>query len=475
MKKRNESWICYLKTDIGRQVLWVSLALSTASLLVASIALPLQRRPGGHIQGSEIKQLEKQKQAPSSNFIQNDQTHFLTFNSVTGPKGPDDAQNACAYYKAIGAIKPNVALNCNDVDPTDVNFLTPREGIALGITFNDWKNKNNLKINPDTNGNGNPFDDDDDEEVSALYFNAVDLALGRSMHGKTSLATSTVFPFINKVETTAYYVCNYDKETALEDAKNDPDNSNAVACVAFDHSEDVPFTKFYVFKQGNLVPSAKLDEDGEKFVPGLCKACHGGNNREPFPGLGDNPTNGNIGAYFLPFDLDNFDYLEDSAFSRRAQEGKFKRLNQMIPNPAPVVRELITGWYDMGRLDEQDSEFIPSGWMGNEQLYRRVVKPSCRTCHVAMRPGFDFATLAGFTLLARAGAGTTETPFGLIHGRVCANAQVTTPPDDVRLFRSMPNSAVTFDQFWLNRVARAVLVRFLRDALGDPSITCPPP
>jgi hypothetical protein len=80
----------------------------------------------------------------------------------------------------------------------DVNFLTPREGIALGITFNDWKNKNNLKINPDTNGNGNPFDDDDDEEVSALYFNAVDLALGRSMHGKTSLATSTVLILVSR-------------------------------------------------------------------------------------------------------------------------------------------------------------------------------------------------------------------------------------------------------------------------------------
>src|SRR5439155_7486228 len=101
-----------------------------------------------------------------------------------------------------------------------------------------------------------------------------------------------------------------------------------------------------------------------------------------------------IGAHFLPFDLDNFDYLDDSMFSRRAQESKFRTLNEMIlkTNPPAVISELIDGWYGPpdanGRRPrvEQDSEFIPPEWTEDEQLYRRVVKPSCRTCHVAMQP-----------------------------------------------------------------------------------------
>jgi hypothetical protein len=359
MKKRNEGWTSYLKTDTARQVLWLSVVLSAASLLVAGIVLSLQ------VQLSSAAQRRPQPETlPSDQF---GESHFLIYNGI------DDAVSACKYYKAIGAINPNSVLAqdsaCDQIDPMNFNFLPPDDG----ITFDDWKRKNSL--------------DDLTGEVSALYFNVVDLALARSMHGKTSV--------VNSETRTAYYVCNYN---TLEEAR---DNRNLIACVAFDYSEGQPFTKFYVFNnRGNLVPSANLDQlgsmfpKGEKFVPGLCKACHGGNNRRPFPGPGDNANNGNIGAHFLPFDLDNFDYLEDSMFSRNAQESKFKRLNQMIVTdtaPAPVVEELIKGWYgdDFSRI-EQDREFIPPGWKGHEQLYRRVVKPSCRTCHVAMQPAFDF-------------------------------------------------------------------------------------
>ena len=423
MKRRNASWTYYLKTDTGRQVLWLSLVLSAASLLVAGIALPIQVQS-----------------RPSDKF---DNSHFLTFNGI------DTAVSACKYYKAIRAIT-NRNIDCDRVGPENFDFLQPGDG----KTFNDWKLENGLRINPDFNGNGNPFDDDTlTGEVSALYFNAVDLALVRSMHGKTSV--------VNGVKTTAYYVCNYN---TFEDAGEDADNRNAIACVAFDYSADRPFTKFYVFVGGNLSPFADLDGK-KKFVPGLCKACHGGDKQPRQPFDDDDRPNGDIGAHFLPFDLDNFEYLEDSAFSRRAQEGKFKRLNQMIleTDPAPVVKQLIDGWY-LGARTEQDREFIPSGWKGHEQLYRRVVKPSCRTCHVAMRPGFNFDTFGGFENLASA-----------TQQRVCVDAGVNLPPEVVRLSRSMPNSKVTFDQFWLDRVRRTVLARFLRDALGDPRLQCPPP
>ena len=99
MKKRNEGWTCYLKTDIGRQVLRFILALSAASLLVAGIALALP-----------------------SDFT-NDANHFLTFNGI------DDAKSACKYYQAIGGAIFDDKLNCELVDPKDVNFLRPGTGL----------------------------------------------------------------------------------------------------------------------------------------------------------------------------------------------------------------------------------------------------------------------------------------------------------------------------------------------------------
>src|SRR5262245_7642015 len=87
MKRRNQTWTGYLKANIGRTVLWGSLALVAASLLVASIALPLPRRPGGHIEGAVIKELEDREEAPSSNAVTSKVflgDHFLTFNGTPG-------------------------------------------------------------------------------------------------------------------------------------------------------------------------------------------------------------------------------------------------------------------------------------------------------------------------------------------------------------------------------------------------------
>jgi hypothetical protein len=415
----------------------------------------------------------------------------LTFNGV------DDDVSACMYYKAIEAITENV--NCNRVIKDERGFFKSgrSEYRIFGKTFNAWKEENGLRRCTNPSGRLEVcFDVTDD--VTAVYFNAVDLRLAREMHGKTSM--------VDGEKRTAYYVCNYETlpeaRSALENGNSSsgsPFGIGADACVAFDFSESRPFTKFYVFKTvlvgvdgivhedprrnlfkvQHLAASANLDGK-EKFVPGLCKACHGGNNRQKFPGENDNAANGNIGAHFLPFDLDNFDYLEEvGMFSRRAQEGKFKRLNQMIVNdtdPAPAVRELIDGWYRDART-EQNSQFIPSGWSENEQLYRRVVKPSCRTCHVAMQGGFNFATLASFTALARAPS-TDDPPQPnrtVLLDRVCNNPS---PPEEARLFRSMPNSKVTFDLFWLDRVQRTVLQRFLRNAVvlpDPPGLQCPPP
>jgi hypothetical protein len=218
-----------------------------------------------------------------------------------------------------------------------------------------------------------------------------------------------------------------------------------------------------------LAASAALDKAGEKFVPGLCRACHGANSSgprtNPFPAPGDDARTGNIGIKFLPFDLDNFDYANDTRLNRSGQEEAFHQLNTMMlkTDPPAAVRQLIDGWYRNG-LREQDSQFIPEGWQARgQQLYRTVVKPFCRTCHVAMSPALDFHDFDTFAA-----------QFGQINARVCT-------PSAEGILRNMPQAPVAFDQFWFNRTASTILSRFLQDAQAEHGarnparVPCPSP
>jgi hypothetical protein len=378
-------------------------------------------------------------------------------------KGEDTAESACQYYKAIGAVK-----NCGPNGELEPNF-----------NFDQWKRMNGFAVNPDMDRNGTAFDFIDQliswlfsGEVSALYLNAQDLNLGRAMHGRQDK---------DKV---AYYVCNYE---TIEDARF---NKGLKACVAMDYSvvakdvnEGKPFTKFYVFdNHGKLTPAVELDRQGPKFVPGLCVACHGGDNypqklnsstREGFPE--DGTGHPDLSARFLPFDLDNFEYLDHPQFTRKAQEPQFRQLNQFIfgTNVAPVVEQLLYGWYPR-RYSTQQSNFVPPGWdldrdpaiqdpslqFSPRELYREVVKPSCRTCHSVMAEGINWSTYEKF----RGDSGTIQ-PF------VCGDN------DPKNKNAVMPNAMVTLDRFWLSQHPHQpdILTTFLRGALNDQTIMCPEP
>ena len=271
-------------------------------------------------------------------------------------KGEDTPVSACQYYKAIGAV--------GDCGPAG-------ELIAPNFNFDEWKKRNGLAVNPDVDGDGTAFGFIDQVinlliygEVSAVYLNAVDLNLGRAMHGRRGH------------DRVAYYVCNY---RTIEDARL---NRGLLACVTMDYSavspavnNGLPFTKFYIFNtEGNLVPSVKLDfldsqGQGEKFLPGVCVACHGADHgpnaryTSPFPGPNNRTDLADIGAHFVPFDLDNFEYSAKPWLTRKAQEPQFRHLNQFLfdTNPTPVVEQLIEGWYPGGK-GKQQSDFVPPGW-----------------------------------------------------------------------------------------------------------------
>jgi hypothetical protein len=362
--------------------------------------------------------------------------HFLTYFSskeqenFNGP-GADSRMGSCRYYESIKAV---------DGCGPDGQLIGEKE------TFAQWKHRWGLDV-----GNAG---------VKALYANKRDLFLERDMHG------------ISNAAGTAYVVCNYP-------FKGDPNFANAltpknlVACVAMEYSVTpginggAAFTKFLVYApSGHLLQSVNLDGRGEKFIPGSCVVCHGANT--DFARIDERgATSPAINAQFLPFDLDNFAFGPQHRLKQPQQETALRNLSRLIlnTNPTPAIAEVIAGWYPAPTSTFQGS-FVPSGWSGHEPLYRNLVKENCRTCHVAMTPG-------------------NNTPFSLAfqsfdqfnHHNFTLSARVCGLDTGVPRNRwAMPNSLVTFDNFWNNSTAVSALETHLQ-AQGEISNTdhCVPP
>lgn len=353
--------------------------------------------------------------------------HFLTFYSTRdrftfAGNGADSRVGACEYYRSIGAVE-----GCG----------SSGEMLGRQLSFDEWKTRWGL----DSPGAG----------FRALYANIRDLDLERDMHGITG------------PNGTAFYVCNYPhvRAGAVDvDLQNVQLGENLVACVAMEFSPTpgvgggAPFTKFFVFGPGGqLLQSVNLDQRGEKFLPGVCVVCHAA--RHGFTRFDESGgTSPDLGAQFLPFDLDNFAYAAASGpLSRSGQEAQFRALNQTLlaTQPRSAIVELVESWYP----DPENSLFtdaVPSGWVGNESTYRTVVQKYCRTCHVAQDAGsagrdLSFRRFSDF-----------ESFKSELAGRACG---LPTGIDRARW--SMPNAKTTFDLFWQDSQAIAALGVLVRD------------
>lgn len=271
-----------------------------------------------------------------------------------------------------------------------------------------------------------------DPEVNTRYYNAGDLELGRDMHCRKKTGSAEF----------ACYVTNYgnpalatprvqdSNRAAALDAAVSRDVDGLVATVAMEYRGSIGdnAVTFYFFDEnGDRADKALLDRQGAKAVPGMCMSCHGGTY--------DAATDSVRDARFLPFDLDNFEYSTTSGFTRQAQQQAFRDLNELVyaSNSTPATQELIEGWYgsppNFGlNGPDQNAAFVPTGWSGHEVLYRQVVKPYCRSCHVALFDGSDsraFTSFTDFSGLERA-----------IESAVCSNGM------------DMPHAQVTWQNFF---------------------------
>ncbi len=330
---------------------------------------------------------------------------FLSF------KGIDTRLGACQYYRAIGAVRSCDAAGA----------------LVGGISFDDWKRKTAMAPHNQTN----------DTEYQATFVNRVDLNLTRNhhsvSHGPGRLAA---------------YVCNHlgptdETQGAVDLAiENAVAGRNLVACVAMDYGVSTgvnggrPFTRFLIFgPDGRLLPSINLDGRAEKFMPGVCVACHSGDRY-----AGRYPENGSghadIGAHFLPYDSGNFSFSSKPGLRESDQQAAIKGLNLNVLQSGPTVAisELVQGWYaGGGNLFNKD--YLPASWRSrptiDQDFYRRVYGPYCRTCHVAFTESLNFDHYANVNdnvirLLA------TTCQYSMSFWRT----------------KSMPNSLRTFDLFW---------------------------
>lgn len=374
-------------------------------------------------------------------------------------------------FPYAGCSYPLVFLGASPNPPPGGNFLQYFENTAAeaddyydaidphstATTFSAWLARNGLS------GPG-------DYDVRAVYFNAGDLALWRGMHmARPGYAGALPDEIV-------YWVNNYNNSA---DAKNDTHPPGISVAMEFTREQNAsgvpfgdPYTKFFVFKINaagtdlDRAPSVDLDQNGEKFVPGLCVVCHSG---QPYAGQAGEEK---MSARFIPFTLDtdtSFVY-EPSPWDKATQQPAFKLLNHGIFDPAnppgtayprkssPTIEALITGWYSGTNPNVQDEAYVLPNWRASPpggpqdlkqvRLYRNVYQTSCRACHASQTaiPFDNYSNLANY----------------YVEAVICH-------------YRYMPQAAETYKKFWLSSTPnRRDELELGLDTLGVPADQCCP-
>lgn len=283
----------------------------------------------------------------------------------------------------------------------------------------------------------------DANEVTAVYYNRGDLGLAREMHcvDRMSIDGQVICYVTNFAagDDGSEFTFGLSRDIAFRNQRA----GRSVATVAMVFRKNALANKeqmiFIVYDQnGKFIETAPLDRRGLNFfqahaalddqrvnpdpvfgTPGVefnnhyptnCQNCHGGTYTISSPG---NSVRNVVGSYFLPFDLDQFDYSSEPGLSRSEQEVAFRKLNQMVRKVAvevggvesPVVQQ-IDGWY--GNTSHKttlsgtfNSAYVPPGWSGSStdiDAYRNVVRPSCRGCHIVS--GLNFSDAGSFLALS---------------------------------------------------------------------------
>lgn len=304
-------------------------------------------------------------------------------------------------------------------------------------------------------------------EVTATYYNDGDLGLGREMHCKTYFNSG----FLLSV---ACYVTNYsgvhdaagkgvaafnvNPTTVLADAVT-RQHSFATVAMTYEPTGGANAVKFVVFgANGARVNTAQLDSTANNTsIPNNCLACHGINSS-----YSSASNSVSADARFLPFDPFSFEFSTAAGFTFNDQADEIRRLNALIKftNPTPAINGFIDGMYAPNSVNDAaataKSNFLPANWdtgttLDGATLYRGVVVPACRTCHMsAVLPSLDFADYSDFSAL------------------------ISTIKSDACGSHVMPHAERVLKNFWESGARAYLVTAFPSTTYPDPLAACKP-
>ncbi|HEU4412536.1 MAG TPA: hypothetical protein VFS43_45255 [Polyangiaceae bacterium] len=292
----------------------------------------------------------------------------------------------------------------------------------------------------------------------AIYYNVNELGLGRELGCQRFVDGYDANG--QPVYGEACFVTNYGLEwqggeRSLEDAIAGVNKKNTV-CITYrpllkPGGRDGYEVQFYVYNQDDARQEwAELDTLGPRPVPQVCTGCHGGTY--------DPETHLTRYARFLPAfpDLLAFADGPDAApgVTRAGQEERLRALNEVATRSplTPLQREALAGAYPAG-LTTPGATFAPGwappGWSDtptHRDLYDRVARPYCLTCHAAEERDLAGQPQRSYTMFESYEA-FIQTPLAAY---VCGSF-------------SMPNAQPTMQRFWDSPEPVEV-----RDASGAP-------
>jgi hypothetical protein len=246
------------------------------------------------------------------------------------------------------------------------------------------------------------------DEVSAVYFNNGDLGIGRRMTCRSYSIPGQVGRacFVSNYapkdpsDPTGKKVLFNQQAAAMDLAVNHPDQMFATVAMVYvqqaSADNKVQFMVYGPGLSGALATKAVLDSKGvNTAVPNNCLACHAG-------GGSFNATTGVVdGAHFLPFDMDTFRDNGNPTVASQSEQFRKLNLHAVLTETTAAIADLVNGWYG-GQASVAgtpfNGQYIPAGWTTltaadqkaglistnqTSTFYSRVIKTSCRTCHIA--------------------------------------------------------------------------------------------
>lgn len=331
-------------------------------------------------------------------------------------------------------LSANNYYNC--IDPPDEMGNRKADTLAKWLDY--------AGINPDLSN-----------ATRTAYANNYDLGFGRDMYTRVD-ANGNVYSLVTNYPNLENTLSQRnDFAVVVMEFSPAPTND----CGDGDFEDDVTgrkIVKFYAYVPDEnsgaylRAPSMNFDGRGEKYLPGVCTACHGGSpnpaelNNSDFTAI--NASEADLSAGFMPWDLDSLLYTDSVAnsalvdpvyagdqlsaavtqrFSRETQQAAFRQQNtaalMTFTYSAETMRRfeepirLVHGWYgnsaltdtldfstlsdpDLLALQSQlqtlpandfDGSYVQPGWIGQETLYQQVFARNCRLCHVQLDPGDD--------------------------------------------------------------------------------------